>query len=83
MTKTPAQLDREIAETLNPSGGWGVFSDEGQISGPFFSFTAAEAARIQDDPDGESDLVIRACCHDHPEQPADGCEECDNDDDER
>lgn len=80
--KSKAQLDREIAAALNPSGGWGIFSDEGQTAGPFFSWDEAERMRRQEDPTGEDELQILACCHDHPEQSAEGCEECDAGEDE-
>ncbi len=67
---------------LNPSG-FGVFSDEGMISGPFYNRDSAERAMRQDDPDGESGLYVTGVCPDHEEQPWDACEQCmDEDEDE-
>jgi hypothetical protein len=67
---------------LNP-GGFGVFSDEGIISGPYYTRAGAEAARVQDDPDGSSGLYIAGVCEEHEDQPAGSCERCnENEEDE-
>jgi len=53
---------------------YGIFIDEGCVESGFYSREEAEAA-VVDRYDGE-EVWIDAICHEHPEQPADKCEEC-------
>lgn len=50
---------------------YGVFSDEGMVSGPFYSFEAAEVARRANDPEHLSGLRVARVCGDHPEASVD------------
>jgi hypothetical protein len=64
---------------MNPAG-FGVFSDEGMISGPFFSRDSAEGARSADDPDGSGGLYVAGVCEEHDDKEAGSCELCNADD---
>lgn len=60
---------------------WGVFSDEGMVSGPYYTEVGAIAGRLLDDPTEESDLTVQPCCRDHESEPSIGCQLCAEDED--
>ncbi len=73
---------------------YGIFNDEGLLESDFYSKEDAETAlqedypeEVQEDADrverGEEPLhYVARLCHDHPDQPAHGCEECDEEEDD-
>lgn len=63
-------------DSLINRDGFGVVSDEGLISGPFYTRQGAEDTRAKDDLTGESELHVAGVYHDHPEHEASACEEC-------
>lgn len=60
---------------------YGLFNDEGCVERQFYSLGEAYAA-LHEYYSTEDDLTVRLLCPGHEEQPADGCEECEGDDDE-
>ena len=54
---------------------FGIFNEEGAIANGFFSEEEAEAfmAGMGEEAEGCS---VHECCHEHPEQGAEWCEEC-------
>lgn len=66
-------------EAMMNRNGFGVFSDEGIISGPFYTREGAEAACKADDPDGSDGLYVAPVCEDHDHAEAGACEECNAD----
>ena len=53
---------------------YGIFNDEGLIEDGFIDPESAEEhARLHY---AEDDVHVAAICHDHPDQEADNCEEC-------
>ncbi len=55
---------------------FGIFSDEGKVVGDFYSKEEAEAFSAKNFT-ADDEVVVAACCHDHPENKAEHCEECD------
>lgn len=62
---------------------YGVFNDEGCIHSQLYSATTAEEAAAVYRAEGDDYAIARAICPEHEEQPADTCEECAADNDER
>jgi len=67
---------------------YGVFSDEGILSGDFYSKESA-LAWAHDPKNGCVDegvidkfVYVEEVCHDHPENPRSSCEECGEDEEE-
>ena len=54
---------------------FGLFSDEGCVAAQFYSAAEAEQA-IETDYSPEDGLEVKAVCPWHKEQPAESCEEC-------
>lgn len=64
---------------------YGVFGDEGPIETLDCATQAAnDAAFYTAEDDGDTEYTVKAVCREHPEQPANGCEDCfaETDDDE-
>lgn len=60
---------------------YGLFNDEGCVERGFWSAEEADAANVERyEPDDE--LTAHPLCAKHEEQPADGCEECDSEDED-
>ncbi len=55
---------------------YGIFNDEGLVADGFISVEAAEAFM---DPEEYEDCHVGKICHDHPDQEAEYCEECNSD----
>jgi hypothetical protein len=58
---------------------WGIFSDEGMTDGPYYYEANAIhdlADYVREDADNAEYLKIEVLCEDHPENAANGCEEC-------
>lgn len=61
----------------------GVFNAEGLIEGGFYTPEAAQAAVAELTADGDNaDVYAALVCVEHPDQPHDNCEECDDEDQE-
>jgi hypothetical protein len=60
---------------------FGIFNDEGLVEGDFYSQEEAQTA-IKERYSEEDDLHVAECCHDHPEQERESCEECNSEDKE-
>ena len=54
---------------------FGIFNDEGLVEGQFYTEADAVAAAAERYADDEW-IEVRQICPDHAEQPAYGCEEC-------
>ncbi len=65
------------------SAEWGIFTDEGKVEGDFYSRESADAcfAKLTADDDDRAaceseNMHVGECCHDHPENEKDNCEDC-------
>lgn len=54
---------------------YGLFNDEGLLEDQFYSKSAAEDA-IRERYSDDEFVKVSEICHDHPEQPSFGCEDC-------
>lgn len=59
---------------------YGIFNEEGLLEGGFYSAEEAQTKWISTYRD--DDAYVAECCHDHPDQETDRCEECVGEDDE-
>jgi hypothetical protein len=59
---------------------FGIFTDEGIIEGGFYDRAKAEIVMERDY--SEEDAHVAECCHDHPENEREYCEECEADDED-
>lgn len=60
---------------------YGLFNDEGLVEGDFASLGEAEAA-LKSRYTADDDLHVAAQCHEHPEEEADFCASCLDEEDE-
>ena len=61
---------------------FGIFNDEGCVESDFHTCEAAEKA-ISERYSVDDDVHVAECCHDHPDEERETCEEClDEDEDE-
>jgi len=60
---------------------FGIFSDEGKIVGGFFNREEAEAFEHANY-SAEDETHVAECCHDHAENEAESCEDCNSNEDE-
>lgn len=58
---------------------FGIFNDEGCVECGFYSRKEAEQT-LRSNYDEDDELEVHAICHDHPEQIAEFCEECNQED---
>lgn len=54
---------------------WGIFNDEGCVESGFRSKHEADEA-VATRYDEDDDVTVMEMCHDHEDQPREGCDEC-------
>jgi|HubBroStandDraft_6_1064221.scaffolds.fasta_scaffold146096_2 hypothetical protein len=67
---------KETYDNLMNPAGFGIFSDEGMVAGPFYTRQNATDAMVAEDPNGESGLYVAGVCPDHEDHQASCCEIC-------
>lgn len=69
-----------MSEPATSSGEFGIFSDEGQLEGSFFSRTDAELALVARYSPEDDNAYVAECYPDRPEEEREGCRECPTED---